>query len=134
MLVNGGQGKDASWKVQPREWLEVEKDERIGVGQAAKPTNALGKGLPPRIYYYKRAKAKPKAKPKAAAAAGGAAGDPSERIGPTDGRPQGDFWTAAEDAKLRRLVAQDGGGDWEDKARRKPHRGAGGIRRLRMRG
>ena len=114
MLVNGGQGKDASWKVQPREWLKVEKDERIGVGQAAKPTNALGKGLPPRIYYYKRAKAKPKARPKPAVEAGG------------EGRPQGDFWTAAEDAKLRRLVAQDGGGDWEDKARRKPHRGGGG--------
>ena len=64
------------------------------------------------------AQAKPKAKPKAAAAAGGAAGDPSERIGPTDGRPQGDFWTAVEDAKLRRLVAQTGTGDWDDKARR----------------
>ena len=53
------------------------------------------------------------------------AGDSSERIGPTDGRPQGDFWTAAEDATLRRLVAQNGSGDWEDKARRKPHTGAG---------
>ena len=36
-----------------RDWAELEKDERIGIGQAAKPTNALGKGVPPKVYYYK---------------------------------------------------------------------------------
>ena len=71
MLVNGGQGKEASWKVHGRDWPEVEKDERIGVGQAAKHSALQGgKGIPPRVYHYKRAKAKPHPKPKPAAAAG----------------------------------------------------------------
>ena len=111
---------DSQWKVHGRDWLEVEKDERIGVGQAAKPTNALGKGLPPKVYHYKRAKAKPKAMPKAMPKAKTKPKPKPAAAG--DGRPQGELWSAAEDAKLRRLVAQTGASDWEDKARRTPHR------------
>ena len=56
-LVNGGHGK-----VHGRDWLEVEKDERIGVGQAAKHTSLQGgKGTPPKVYHYK-----PKVKPQRA--------------------------------------------------------------------
>eukprot|EP01045_Picozoa_sp_COSAG04_P020658 COSAG04_NODE_2138_length_4717_cov_3.408402_2_plen_835_part_00 len=55
MLVSGGQGKGT--RPHSHDWVELEKDERIGVGQAAKPTNALGRGIPPKVYYYKRTEA-----------------------------------------------------------------------------
>ena len=66
-LVNGGEAKaGTSWK----DWPELEQDERIGVGLAAKHSALQGgKGIPPRVYHYKRAKTKPKPKPAAAAGA-----------------------------------------------------------------
>ena len=57
---------DSQWKVHGRDWLEVEKDERIGVGQATKHSSLQGgKGIPPKVYHYKR-----KVKPQQPAAAG----------------------------------------------------------------